>query len=124
MSGAALGLVSGARHDPLGYDVRLELVGAAESIVVGVDSRSPIRSVEPGATLSGVGYRNFVERFEWAYREELAAYVETVSSRGKNAFRGGRRAAPALAVAADCSRSERRPVRIEEVGLAQTHLKG
>src|SRR5207248_2278404 len=36
LSGGALGIVSGARHDPLGYDVRLELFGAVESIVVGV----------------------------------------------------------------------------------------
>src|SRR6266498_5266448 len=72
LSGGALGIVSGARHDPLGYDVRLELFGAAESIVVGVDSRSPIRSVEPGAPQPGIGYRNFLERFETAYRAELA----------------------------------------------------
>ena len=124
LSGGALGLVSRARHDPLGYDVRLELFGTAESIVVGVDSRSPIRSVEPGATRPGVGYRNFVERFEWAYREELAAFVETVRSRGKSACSlEDARAALSVALAADRSRSERRPVRIEEVGLAQTHFK-
>jgi myo-inositol 2-dehydrogenase / D-chiro-inositol 1-dehydrogenase len=120
LSGGALGIVSGARHDPLGYDVRLELFGAAESIVVGVDSRSPIRSVEPGATQPGVGYRNFVERFERAYREELAAFVETVRSRGKSACSlEDARAALSVAIAADRSRTERRPVRIEEVGLAR-----
>jgi myo-inositol 2-dehydrogenase/D-chiro-inositol 1-dehydrogenase len=121
LSGGALGIVSGARHDPLGYDVRLELFGAAESIVVGIDSRSPIRSVEPGATEAGLGYRNFVERFERAYREELAVFVETVRSGGQSACSlEDARAALAVALAADRSRRERRPVRIEEVGLAQT----
>lgn len=120
LSGGALGIVSGARHDPLGYDVRLELFGAAESIVVGVDSRSPIRSVEPGATQAGVGYRNFVERFEQAYREELAVFVDTVRSGGESACSlEDARAALSVALAADRSRRERRPVRIEEVGLAR-----
>ena len=120
LSGGALGIVSGARHDPLGYDVRLELFGAAESIVVGVDSRSPIRSVEPGAIQAGVGYRNFVERFEQAYREELAVFVDTVRSGGESACSlEDARAALSVALAADRSRRERRPVRIEEVGLAR-----
>jgi myo-inositol 2-dehydrogenase/D-chiro-inositol 1-dehydrogenase len=120
LSGGALGIVSGARHDPLGYDVRLELFGSAESIVVGVDSRSPIRSVEPGATQAGVGYRNFVQRFEQAYREELAVFVDTVRSGGESACSlEDARAALSVALAADRSRRERRPVRIEEVGLAR-----
>jgi myo-inositol 2-dehydrogenase / D-chiro-inositol 1-dehydrogenase len=120
LSGGALGIVSGARHDPLGYDVRLELFGAAESIVVGVDSRSPIKSVEAGAPQPGVGYQNFVERFGRAYREELAVFVETVRSGGESACSlEDARAALAVALAADRSRRERRPVRIEEVGLAR-----
>jgi myo-inositol 2-dehydrogenase / D-chiro-inositol 1-dehydrogenase len=121
LSGGALGLVSGARHDPLGYDVRLELFGAAESIVVGVDARSPLKSVEPDAPEPGVAYHNFVERFERAYREELAVFVETVRSRGESACSlGDARAALAVALAADRSRRERRPVRVEEVGVART----
>src|SRR5205814_3121092 len=76
LSGGALGIVSAARRDPPAYDVRLELFGTADSVVVGVDSRSPIRSMEPGAQKAGIGYRNFVERFERAYREELTVFVE------------------------------------------------
>ena len=120
MSGGGLGIVSGARHDPLGYDVRLELFGAAESIVVGVDSRSPIKSVEPGAPQPGVGYQNFVERFERAYRQELAAFVETVRLDSESLCSlEDARAALAVALAADRSRREHRSVRIEEVGLAR-----
>jgi myo-inositol 2-dehydrogenase / D-chiro-inositol 1-dehydrogenase len=120
LSGGGLGIVSGARHDPLGYDVRLELFGAGDSIVVGVDPRSPIRSVEPGVAQAGVGYRNFVERFERAYREELAVFVETVRSGGESPCSlEDARAALAVALAADRSRKERRPVRVEGVGLAR-----
>ena len=46
--GGALAILSGTRRDPLGYDVRLEVFGTADSIAVGVDARSPLRSVEPG----------------------------------------------------------------------------
>jgi len=123
LSGGARGIVSGARQDPLGYDVRLELFGAADSIVVGVDSRSPIRSVEPGAPRRTVGYRNFTERFEQAYRDEIAAFVQTVRSGSAIACSlEDAEAALAVAVAAERSRRVRRPVRIEEVALAQTPL--
>jgi myo-inositol 2-dehydrogenase/D-chiro-inositol 1-dehydrogenase len=121
LSGGGLGIVSGARHDALGYDVRLELFGAADSVVVGVDSRSPIRSVEPDAHQGGLGYRNFVERFERAYREELAVFVETVRSGGQSACSlADARAALSAALAADRSRQEHRPVRVEELGLARS----
>jgi myo-inositol 2-dehydrogenase / D-chiro-inositol 1-dehydrogenase len=120
LGGGALGIVSGARHDPLGYDVRLELFGSAESIVVGVDSRSPIRSVEPGAPQPGVGYRNFLERFEPAYRAELAVFVDTVRRGGESACTlEDARSALLVALAADRSRAERRPVTIEEVASAE-----
>ena|SRR5436190_15727810 len=121
LSAGGLGIVSGARHDPLGYDVRLELFGTADSVVVGVDSRSPIRSIEPGAQKAGIGYRNFVERFERAYREELTVFVETVRFGGESACSlEDAQAALSVALAADRSRKERRPVRVEEVGLART----
>jgi myo-inositol 2-dehydrogenase / D-chiro-inositol 1-dehydrogenase len=120
LSGGALGIVSGARHDPLGYDVRLELFGSAESIVVGVDSRSPIRSVEPGAPPPGLGYRNFLERFEAAYGAELAVFVDTIRNGGESACTlEDARAALVVALAADRSRAERRPVSIEEVASAE-----
>jgi myo-inositol 2-dehydrogenase / D-chiro-inositol 1-dehydrogenase len=121
LSDGALGILSGTRHDALGYDVRLELFGVADSIVVGVDSRSPIHSVEPGAPRSaGVGYRNFVERFEPAYRAELAAFVEAVSAGGESPCSlHEARAALLVALAADRSRAERRPVSIQEVASAE-----
>src|SRR6476659_2585337 len=65
-----LAIVSGTRHDPLGYDVRLEVFGTKDSIAVGVDDRSPYRSVEPGVSPNKPGYANFMERFEAAYRAE------------------------------------------------------
>jgi myo-inositol 2-dehydrogenase/D-chiro-inositol 1-dehydrogenase len=122
LDGGALAILSGTRHDPLGYDVRLEVFGTADSIAVGVDGRSPIRSVEPGARQpSAAGYRNFMERFEPAYRSELAAFVATVRDGGESACTlEAARAALLAALAADRSRAERRPVAIEEVASATT----
>src|SRR2546427_11499287 len=48
LSGGGLVIVSGTRRDPPSYDVRLDVFGTDDSIAVGQDARSPIRSVEPG----------------------------------------------------------------------------
>jgi myo-inositol 2-dehydrogenase/D-chiro-inositol 1-dehydrogenase len=106
-----LAIVSGTRHDPLGYDVRLEVFGTSDSIAAGVDARSPYRSVEPGVPANGQGYANFMERFEAAYRAELEAFVAAVHGGGPSpcTLRDAR-AALAVALAADRSRAERRPV--------------
>jgi myo-inositol 2-dehydrogenase/D-chiro-inositol 1-dehydrogenase len=114
LRGGALAILSGSRHDPLGYDARLEILGSGDSIAVGLDSRSAIRSVEPGSAQVGrTGYRSFLERFEPAYRSELAGFVEGVRSAGTSpcTLRDAR-AALAVALAADRSRAERRPVSI------------
>jgi myo-inositol 2-dehydrogenase/D-chiro-inositol 1-dehydrogenase len=111
-----LAIVSGTRHDPLGYDVRLEVFGTKDSIAVGVDERSPYRSVEPGAPQPKKGYANFMERFADAYRAELAAFVDCVlNDKPSPCTLQDARAALAVAIAADRSRAEHRPVRVDEV---------
>jgi len=120
LSDGPLAVVTGTRHDALGYDVRLEVFGTADSIVAGSDARSPLRSVEPGSPRVGAAYRTFIDRFERAYRAELAAFVETVLHGGESACSlHEARAALLAALAADRSRHEHRPVRIEEVGSAE-----
>ena len=120
LEGGMLGVVTGTRHDPRGYDVRLEIFGVDDSIAVGVDARTPLRSVEPGAGRAGDGYRDFLDRFADAYRAELEAFVETLLSGGESLCPlADARAALAVALAADRSRATRRPVSIEEVTSAQ-----
>jgi myo-inositol 2-dehydrogenase / D-chiro-inositol 1-dehydrogenase len=122
LEGGVLGILSGTRHDPLGYDVRLELFGTIDSVTVGVDARSPLRSLEPGELRPDgvVGYRNFMERFEPAYRRELAEFVDAVREHGSSACTlEEARAALLVALAADRSRAERRPVMTEEVTSAK-----
>jgi myo-inositol 2-dehydrogenase/D-chiro-inositol 1-dehydrogenase len=120
LSGGGLVILSGTRRDPLGYDVRLEVFGTGDSIMVGQDARSPIRSVEPEAKPPRAAYRDFWDRFEPAYRNELAAFVETVRTGAPSPCSlEEARSALAIALAAELSRAERRPVSIEEVELAQ-----
>ncbi len=112
-----LAILSGTRRDPLGYDVRMELFGVRDSIAVGLDDRTPLRSVEPDAAAPpGPGYRDFMQRFEPAYRAELAAFVDVAQGRAASPCTGeDARACLLVAIAADRSRAEHRPVRVEEV---------
>jgi myo-inositol 2-dehydrogenase/D-chiro-inositol 1-dehydrogenase len=113
LDNGTLAIVSGTRHDPLGYDVRLEVFGTKDTIVVGVDERSPYRSIEAGTPPNKQGYTNFMERFGAAYRAELETFVERVREGGESPCTlQDARAALAVALAADRSRAERRPVRV------------
>jgi myo-inositol 2-dehydrogenase/D-chiro-inositol 1-dehydrogenase len=115
-----LGLVSNTRYNGRGYDVRLEVHGARDSVAAGVDDGWPVRATEPGATFpAGPPHRFFMDRFLPAFRAQFEAFLEVVA---------GDRPSPctvADALEADwiaeaCARSlqERRPVRIEEVRVA------
>ncbi|HEY2597651.1 MAG TPA: Gfo/Idh/MocA family oxidoreductase [Candidatus Dormibacteraeota bacterium] len=116
--GGVLGIVSASRNDPRGYDVRMEVFGLRDSIAVGWNARTPLRSIEPGvAAPHEPGYRDFIDRFEPAYRAELQGFVVAVRDHAKSSCTViEARRALVIALAADRSRRERRPVRIEEVG--------
>jgi myo-inositol 2-dehydrogenase/D-chiro-inositol 1-dehydrogenase len=117
LSDGALGIMSIARHDPLGYDIRMELHGSKDSVVVGWDGRTPLRSVEPGIEPSKERpYENFPDRFRSAYQAALSAFLEVAR---------GRRESPCtvtdavealrVAVACDISRRDHRPVTLTEI---------
>lgn len=115
--GGTLGILSGTRHDPLGYDVRMEAFGAGDSVSVGWDSRTPLRSVEPGGPQApGSPYSFFLDRFADAYRAELDAFVSVARGEAANPCPPEEAvAAIRVAVACDLSRAQHRPVRIEEI---------
>lgn len=117
LSGGSFGILSVTRHDPLGYDIRMEILGSGDSVVVGWDDRLPLRSVEPGAPPAPAdAYRGFQERFAEAYRAEMAAFVEVAAGRQQSPCTAeDALEAMRVAVACDLSRAEHRPVRLEEV---------
>ncbi|OLC27428.1 MAG: hypothetical protein AUG06_01300 [Actinobacteria bacterium 13_1_20CM_2_65_11] len=116
--GGVLGAVTATRNDPRGYDVRMEVFGLKDSVAVGWDDRTPLRSIEPGVQPPrAAGYRDFLERFETAYRVELQEFLEAVRDHRESPCTvTDARLALAVALAADRSRHEHRPVRIEEIG--------
>ena len=98
----------------------MELFGSGDSIAVGVDARTPLRSVEEGAAaLSPSPYSGFLERFAAAYKKELAAFVQMAAA-GAPSPCTVYDAAEALRIAVACDRSriEHRPVKLSEIGAA------
>jgi myo-inositol 2-dehydrogenase/D-chiro-inositol 1-dehydrogenase len=117
MTDGVLGVLTAARHDPLGYDIRAELFGSRDSVSVGLGPSTPLRSVEPGVPPpAGPAWQDFVGRFEAAYRDELAAFLPVARGEAPSpcVARDGL-AALRIAEAATRSRHEHRPVRISEI---------
>jgi myo-inositol 2-dehydrogenase/D-chiro-inositol 1-dehydrogenase len=115
-----LAVVSNSRHNPRGYDVRMELHGTRDSIAVGLEDRLPLRSVEPGATFpAGPPHHFFMDRFAAAYRAELAAFTEVVAGTSPSPCTvADALEADRIAEACALSLREHRPVRMEEVRTA------
>jgi myo-inositol 2-dehydrogenase/D-chiro-inositol 1-dehydrogenase len=105
---ATLVTVSLGRYNGGGYDVRLEALGSRGTLVVGLDDRTPLRSVEPGYPVSPTpAYPGFLERFRRAYTEELATFVAVATGAAENPC-GPEDALEAFYVAEACELSRRR----------------
>ena len=117
LADGTLGVLGQTRHDPRGYDVRMEIVGSLDSITVGLGPRTPIRSLEPETTApSGLAWTNFLDRFAVAYREELGAFLRVARGEISSPCTADEALeAMRTSVAAARSLAERRPVRVAEV---------
>ena len=105
LEGGALLSVRGARHDPRGQDVRVELLGSGDSLAAGLDTRTPLGVLGADAQpFAGPAYSDFLERFAPAFAAETAAFVELASGRGPNPCPPSEDIA-ALQVALACMRS-------------------
>ncbi|MFI5663623.1 Gfo/Idh/MocA family oxidoreductase [Streptomyces sp. NPDC051684] len=112
-----LATATSTRCNGAGYDVRMELSGERDTVVVGLDDRTPIASTEPeGPPAATKPWPGFLERFAPAYEAELKAFVDVVRGERANPC-DGREALRALRIAEACevSRAERRMVRLEEI---------
>ena len=80
-----IGTVSATRYNGAGHDVRLEIQGSSGSIMVGLDDKTAMISAENRIDFpSGEPHKNFAERFEQAYRSEMAAFVELILGEREN----------------------------------------
>ena len=113
----SIALISGTRYNAAGYDVRMELLGSADSVSVGLDQQLPLRSAEAGITWpTGPAHPTFIERFRAAYETELRVFTKVVAGEIASPCTV-RDALEAFYVAEACelSRREHRPVRVEEL---------
>jgi len=99
MADGSLGVLTGARHNGAGYDIRVDVFGARDTLSI----RDP-------------AHPNFISRFGDAYRAELVHFLRLARGEAENpctamdAFEALR-----IAAAAERSRKEGRPVRLAEV---------
>ena len=116
LSGGAQASFAATRHNPNGYDVRMEIHGSSGGIAVGWDNRMPLAPISLEAPHPpGPPYRDFLDRFAPAYRAEMCAFVDLVLGRAPNPCPPeDARAAFVAALAAGRSAAEGRPVPISE----------
>jgi myo-inositol 2-dehydrogenase/D-chiro-inositol 1-dehydrogenase len=108
-------VVTGARHDPLGYDSRAELFGSNDSISVGLTRHTPLRAVEGGSPEPPVPV-GFLDRFDDAFRIETETFVDVARRLAENPCApADALAALRVAEACDLSRREQRAVELGEV---------
>lgn len=117
LEGGAVAVVTGVRHDPLGYDVRMELFGSRDSVVAGTGGKEPLRALdgdrEDGATPR---HQHFMDRFESAYRGELKAFLRVARGEIVSPCSGADgREALRIAEAATRSLREGRPITLDEI---------
>jgi len=109
-------VLCGSRYNPVGYDVRMEIFGTNDSVAVGLDPRTPLRSLEPGVSNPNEPYADWVQRFGKTYTREIDAFVEMVLNGGPNECTvEDARSALAVGEACTISAREGRIVTMEEV---------
>jgi myo-inositol 2-dehydrogenase/D-chiro-inositol 1-dehydrogenase len=114
-------VVSLAWHNGAGHDVRSEITGAHDTLAVGYDTRAALTTVgAPAHHDSGPPrlprYEDFVDRFTDALTTQTTTFVDLVSGESPNPC-PGRNGVEALriAIAAERSRAEHRPVNMAEI---------
>ncbi|GIF45844.1 myo-inositol 2-dehydrogenase/D-chiro-inositol 1-dehydrogenase [Asanoa ferruginea] len=115
-----LALVSATRYNGGGHDVRMEVLGSAGALGVGLDQSLALTSAEAGVDFpTGPRHQSFMDRFRPAYQAELAAFVDVVRGDRPSPCTV-RDALEAFRVAEACelSRAEGRPVALAEIKRA------
>lgn len=114
-AGGAHATLAGGRHDPLGYDHRIEVLGSRDSLAVGLDLRTPLTSLEPGGPrVASDAYPGFSERFRRAYLNEMAVFTGVVAGEVANPSPARESLVSLrLAVACEASRRSGAPVRLD-----------
>jgi myo-inositol 2-dehydrogenase / D-chiro-inositol 1-dehydrogenase len=115
LSDGLVASVHGARDDPLGQDVRVEVFGSHDSLTAGLNPRTPLRAA--GEALpwpAAEPYRTFADRFAAAFEAETSSFVDLLAGRVPNQCPPSEDlAAMRVAEACEVSRREGRVVSLE-----------
>lgn len=112
--GGALGAIDNSRKAVYGYDQRLEVFGSEGCAVVGnVPPTTAVLSRAEGVT-ADLPLHFFVERYEAAYLAEMQEFIDCLRHDRAPSVTGEEARVPVLmALAAERSRREGRPCRVE-----------
>jgi myo-inositol 2-dehydrogenase / D-chiro-inositol 1-dehydrogenase len=124
MRNGVLGVLGGGRHNPRGYDIRMEMVGSRDSVAMGLTDRTPILPLDPDAPSVNSGWDSFLDRFAQAYRDELRAFVQVARGEAESACtaRDGLEAMR-IAEAASQSLTERRRIDMDEIVAGEKEVE-
>ena len=111
----AVGNIDMSRNAVYGYDIRTEVLGTEGSLWIGyLQQTATLVLNKAGVTHDTVPY--FMERFAFAYAEEIRVFVRHILENTAPTVTGeDARAATAIGIAATLSLDEQRPVLISEI---------
>jgi inositol 2-dehydrogenase len=111
----AVGNIDMSRNAVYGYDIRTEVLGTEGSLWIGyLQQTATLVLNRHGVTHDTVPY--FMERFAFAYAEEVRVFVRHILNNTNPDVTGeDARAATAIGIAATLSLDEQRPVLVKEV---------
>lgn len=68
-------VISGGRNIASGQDVNTVVYGSRAAYAAGLDQNAPVISTEPGVSAPSSTYTDFIDRFEPAFRREIAHFL-------------------------------------------------
>ncbi len=111
----AIGNIDMSRNAVYGYDIRTEVLGTEGSLWIGYLQQTPVLVLNrQGVSHDTVPY--FMERFGFAYAEQIRVFVKHILDDTEPTITGvDAKAATAIGIAATKSLDEERPVDISEI---------
>jgi myo-inositol 2-dehydrogenase/D-chiro-inositol 1-dehydrogenase len=111
-----IGTISNSRHAAYGYDQRVELLGSAGAISIGNNYPNTAIISDNHSVRRDLPHRFFLERYTESFVSEMAAFVDAVLHGGPIPVTGRDGRVPVvMALAAQKSLVENRPVRLSEI---------